>query len=142
MIKGDLALDVRSENLVATLSVGWLGEEQLLEFQRTARAPRGGLAPILWQFCRRSVLRRRGVLFCPVCNSAVVASNDDESLLLGGAEIRTFLDGQVYAAPDLIFTTSWRMHAYLPPSVFVDSVLRPPWPRTGAYSRLVGEAIR
>lgn len=141
MIKEDLDLDVRPENLVATCSVGWLGEEQLRGADGESCAPREELVSILWEFCRRSVLRRRGLHFCPVCNSAIVASNNDESLLLGGAEIRTFLNGRVYAAPDLIFHYIVA-HGYSPPTAFVDSVLRPPWPGTGAYARLVGEAIR
>lgn len=141
MIKEDLALDARPENLVVTYSVGWLGEEQLREPSPEPVAQREELVSILWEFCRRSVLRRRGLHYCPVCACVIVAASGDESLLLGGAEIRTFLDGKVYAAPDLIFHYI-EEHGYAPPPVFVDSVLRPPWPGTGSYARLVGQAVR
>lgn len=85
MIKEDLALDARPENLVATYSVGWLGKGQLREPSAEPVAQREELVAILWEFCRRSVLRRRGFDHCPVCACVIVAASDDESLLLRGA---------------------------------------------------------
>ena len=65
-----------------------------------------------------------------------------KTLRLGFAEIRAFSDdGKVYAAPNLMFHYIVD-HSYLPPSEFIDAVLKGPRPSHPSYFKLLRRKCR
>jgi hypothetical protein len=121
----EVGMDAHAQN------IGWLTQE--FEFEVAAATP--CFIDRLWHFCTISINQTRGLHICKICqlDQANSITRNDQSLLLGSAEIRVFSpDGQTYAAPNLIyhFVTA---HNYSPPSEFVQAVLFGPCPPHNAY---------
>ncbi len=114
-----------------TKAVGWLDERH--EFQTSP--PDEAVLSALWEFCKTSVAQTRGFHPCPFCDNkaATEVQRDGRSLLLGTAEIRVFSqDGQVYAAPTLIYHYVAEHH-YRSPAEFVSALLNGPRPGSQEY---------
>lgn len=107
------------------LSVGWL--ERGRDFSRGDAPP--GLVDALLLCATRPVRGRKGFHDCDLCPSAVRAGVismdlDGRTIRLGNGEVRVRAsDGQWYAAPTLV-AHYVAGHGYLPPTPFVDAVLR------------------
>jgi hypothetical protein len=101
---------------IATLNVGWL---------ESGRAYSRGVTPAAAIQRLRELVEHgktkltRGMHFCDLC-----PERGDESHPWGYAEVRVIgADGTRYAAPTLIFHYV-AVHAYAPPTPFVDGLLR------------------
>jgi len=95
----------------------------------------------LWRFCKVSVGQARGLHECELCCSheANVVQRNGEELLLGSAEIRVISsEGQLYAAPNLIFHYVVS-HNYSPPLEFVRAVLFGACPPDDGYYDLLSK---
>lgn len=116
-------------------NVGWLDAKHA--FPRASLET--GLLDAVWAFCKISVLDTRGKHYCEFCQAPTWDRTEygTECLSLGGAEIRVFgLDGQVYAAPNLIFHYM-AAHCYDPPQEFKRAALQGPRPPQSGYFRLL-----
>lgn len=69
---------------------------------------------------------------CPLCNQPITVNG----WRLGGAEIRTIGDEEIYAAPDLIYHYIVD-HGYAPPAEFVRSVMKGPGVDSAEYRALI-----
>ena len=122
---GRLLLEPRAKN------VGWLGSGHPFE----VAVPDDDLLEIVWRYCSISVVQTRGLHHCEFCPDR--ASNSVKSkgrtLLLGSAEIRVFsLNGNVYAAPNLIYHYI-SVHHYKPPEGFIQALREMPRPPNPEY---------
>jgi hypothetical protein len=120
------------------LNVGWLSAG--VEFPTTS--PDLQFVNRLWRFCKVSIGQTRGLHECEICRSreANVVRLNEEELLLGSAEIRVISDqGQLYAAPNLIFHYVVS-HNYSPPLEFVRAVLVGPCPPENSYYERLSKA--
>ncbi len=118
-----------------TRAVGWLDQGHAFP----KGEPSDEVLSRLWQFCRISVARTRGVHPCPFCSSnfGAEAERDGDRLLLGAAEIRVFSsDGQKFAAPILIYHYV-AVHHYQPPAEFIEAILHGPCPPDQDYFALL-----
>lgn len=123
--------------LVPTYCVGWLDRRNDFHCADIDEF----VPSVIWQLCRRVVAVTRGPVGCPICGVArVVASYQDDTILLGMGEIRVFDEDRAYASPDLIFHYI-TVHGYAPPQSFVSALLRQPMPWSGEYARLLGRSI-
>ena len=135
-----------------TKNVGWLDREHSFP----TSLPSGEVLDLLWTFCSTSVALQRGMHACEYCpsGSAYVSERNGSRLLLGVAEIRAFsADGQIYAAPNLIYHYV-SMHHYEPPKEFMEALRNGPRPPDRGYfecleqlrftwsATLKGEALR
>lgn len=114
-----------------TLNVGWLAREHSFD----VAPPRDELLDAIWRYCKVSVAQMRGIHNCELCPGEYVESAEykGEKLLLATSEFRVFDDnGDIYAAPTLIFHYVQRHH-YRPPQAFVAALLRGPAPPEPAY---------
>lgn len=114
-----------------TLNVGWLAREEPFD----VAAASDELLDAVWRYCKVSVAQSRGIHDCELCPGEYVthAEYKGERLLLGTSELRVFDDnGDIYAAPTLIFHYVQRHH-YRPPPAFVAALLRGPGPPEPAY---------
>jgi hypothetical protein len=119
-------------------NIGWLAAG--VEFPRAPPLD-AQFVERLWRFCKVSIGQTRGLHECELCCSreANVAQRNGEDLLLGSAEIRVILDeGQLYAAPNLIFHYV-ASHNYSPPPEFVEAVLMAPCPPEESYYELLSK---
>jgi hypothetical protein len=119
----------------ATRAIGWL--EKGHDFP-TAPSEEAVLRT-LWKFCKTSVGHTRGIHPCPFCRTqaGMEAKRGDESLLLGTAEIRVFSqEGQVFAAPTLIYHYM-ADHHYRPPTEFLNALVMGPPPDSEEYFSLL-----
>jgi hypothetical protein len=117
-----------------TQNIGWLEAKH--------RFPKGTVPVLflrkLWKLCKVPIVQTRGFHVCEFCNMPTnevpKLEFENEILNLGSAEIRAFHpDGQIYAAPNLIFHYV-RSHSYQPPSVFIQAVMTGPDPETKDYA--------
>ena len=114
-----------------TLNVGWLAREHAFD----VAPPSDELLDAIWQYCKVSVAQMRGIHDCDFCPGEYVESAEykGEKLLLSTSEFRVFDDnGDIYAAPTLIFHYVQRHH-YRPPQAFVAALFRGPAPPDAAY---------
>jgi len=114
-----------------TKAIGWLARGH--EFPRMA--PEEEILELLWQYCSISVALMRGGHDCEFCpsGSARQALRHGEERLLGVAEIRVFSrDGQIYAAPTLIYHYA-AVHHYRPPDEFLEALRAGSRPPSQAY---------
>jgi len=112
-------------------NVGWLAAGKKF---RTSE-PTKHLLDKLWNICKVSVVQMRGIHQCELCPNvdADFATRNDENLLLGSAEIRVFShNGDVYAAPTLIYHYMLD-HQYLPPDEFLRALNEGPIPPAQEY---------
>jgi hypothetical protein len=114
-----------------TKAVGWLTKGK--DFPTAP--PNEEDLDLVWQFCSVSVALMRGGHDCEFCpsGSARRAKRKGEERLLGVAEIRVFSrDGQVYAAPTLIYHYM-ATHHYKPPDQFLRALREGPRPPSQHY---------
>lgn len=112
-------------------NIGWLAAG--VDFPTSP--PDQSFVDRLWLFCKVSIGQTRGLHECELCRSrdANAARRNEEELLLGSAEIRAIGEqGQLYAAPNLIYHYVVS-HNYSPPPEFVHAVLLGPCPPEDAY---------
>jgi hypothetical protein len=114
-----------------TKAVGWL--ELGHEFPTTP--PEEKDLELLWQYCAISVARLRGSHDCEFCPSGAARRpqrNGEERSLCAG-EIRVFSqDGQIYAAPTMIYHYV-AVHHYRPPEEFLQALREGPRPPSKEY---------
>jgi hypothetical protein len=118
-------------------NIGWLANG--VDFPTASPDPQ--FVERLWRFCKVSVGQTRGLQECELCRSrdANVARRNEEELLLGSAEIRVAaVEGQLYAAPNLIYHYVVS-HNYSPPAEFVRAVLTGPCPPEDSYFELLSK---
>jgi hypothetical protein len=120
-------------------NVGWLASGH--EFPKAE--PTEELLDKLWAFCssRPRCTQTRGIHPCPFCSDKGpnVAERNGEQLGLGTAEIRVFSrDGQIYAAPTLIYHYV-KSHNYSPPAEFIQALFQGPAPPGEEYFRRIEE---
>jgi hypothetical protein len=114
-----------------TKNVGWLAAGHVFDMEPASEA----LLDRLWRYCNVSVAQMRGWHDCELCPGKRVthAEYKGEKLLLGTSEIRVFAeDGDIFAAPTLIFHYV-QYHHYRPPEAFVVALMRDPAPPDPAY---------
>jgi hypothetical protein len=113
-----------------TMNVGWLGSRHDFE----CAEPPDAILKTVWEHCKISVARTRGIHRCELCdNQSYYAERDGEHLLLGAAEIRVFsADGEIFAAPTLIYHYM-QVHHYLPPDEFISALFEGLAPGSRAY---------
>jgi len=114
-----------------TKTIGWLGGGH--DFP--TKTPSDEVLDSLWNFCSTSVAQTRGAHECEFCpaGSSYFAERDGKQLLLGAAEIRVFSEnGQIYAAPTLIYHYV-QVHHYDPPEEFLVALLNGPRPPSAGY---------
>ncbi len=110
-------------------NIGWLGEGHSFEVS----APDESLLALLWEVCGILVFETRGLHTCHLCRASAnsadgrlignVNSHGSESMLLGSAEAWFVCDGEIFAAPNLIYHYA-DCHSYRPPDVFLAAVSR------------------
>jgi hypothetical protein len=118
-----------------TKAVGWL--DQGHDFLKTL--PSEEILSRLWEFCKTSVARTRGIHPCPFCGeeTGTEEQRGGERLLLGTAEIRVFSrDGSVYACPTLIYHYV-AVHHYRPPTEFLKAMFEGAHPPSEEYFALL-----
>jgi hypothetical protein len=142
-----------------TKAVGWLSRDHEFEIL----GPTDELLDLIWQYCRFSIARMRGIHVCEFCPSGLSDAHDSpsfleglrranllqraerngERLVLGSAEIRVFgKDGLIYAAPNLIYHYV-SVHHYNPPDEFLEALRSEPRPPDPKYcSRLEALDLR
>lgn len=110
------------EEVPCPLNVGWLDIKHTFETE----TPSEELLEALFDKCTQPVNKTRGYDKCQFCKSrafGLETARKDKSLVLGSAEIRVRgKDGEVYAAPDLIYHYVAEHH-YKPPQEFIDALL-------------------
>jgi hypothetical protein len=114
-----------------TKAIGWLA----LGHEFPKMTPEDETLDLLWQYCSISVAEMRGGHDCEFCpsGSARRAVRDGEERLLCVAEIRVFSrDGQIYAAPTLIYHYV-AVHRYKPPDEFLEAMRAGPRPPSQEY---------
>jgi hypothetical protein len=122
---------------VSARNIGWLASG--VNFQTAPPDPQ--FVERLWRFCKISVGQTRGLHVCEMCGSreSNAVRRNEEELLLGSAEIRVVgIQGQLYAAPNLIYHYVV-VHNYSPPAEFVDAVLTGPCPPDDRYFELLSK---
>ncbi len=116
----------------SALNVGWL--EQPSAFP--VGPPSEETLEVLWACCGVATNPMRGLHDCAFCgpeHRCHIAARSGERIWLGSAEIRVFsADGQVYAAPNLIYH-SVRRHHYSPPDAFLRALHTGPRPPNPEY---------
>jgi hypothetical protein len=114
-----------------TRNVGWLGFGH--DFPKAI--PTEEMLDLIWEHCKISVARMRGLHDCEFCPSSDCheADKDGEKLLLGSSEIRVFSKkGSIYAAPNLIYHYISE-HCYEPPGEFLRALREGPSPPSKDY---------
>jgi hypothetical protein len=97
---------------------------------------------LLWRYCKFSVAQTRGIHHCELCpaHRSSVVERGDEKLVLGSAEVRIFSDeGNIYAAPNLIYHYVLSHH-YCPPQEFIDAVRLGSRPESKEYLDRLAES--
>lgn len=114
-----------------TKNIGWLSAQ--VGFKKAP--PSAEILDLLWDFCAVSTAVSRGYHFCEFCNNREYgyAEKSGVKLRLGGSEIRVLPeDGEIYAAPNLVYHYV-QEHHYKLPDKFVAALLRGPKPPDPAY---------
>jgi hypothetical protein len=103
-------------------NVGWLDAKKSFNQQKSSN----DFLNKLFQLCLMPINETRGFHQCPFCTQSqwgLEVERNSLKVILGGAEIRIKgLDGQTYAAPDLIYHYV-EAHDYAPPKEFIKAVL-------------------
>ncbi len=122
----------------SALNVGWLDIEHAYPVGDVSNT----FLDRLWAFCREPVFKSRGFNGCEFCHipgRPIEEQRVNERLRLGSAEVHVMgRDGQVYAAPDLIYHYVVAHH-YCPPEEFIQGVMETPLPGTSEYEVLKKE---
>lgn len=120
-----------ADSIPGTKAIGWLSRGHAFP----TMAPDEEVLDLLWLYCSISVEQTRGMHdceFCPV-GSARYFERNGHRLLLGTSEIRVFSrDGQIYAAPTLIYHYV-AVHRYKPPDEFLQALREGPRPPSQEY---------
>jgi len=121
---------------LGTLSVGWLAKQYPYSQGETSE----DFKERLFVFCLNHVRQTRGFHVCEFCTPSppflVYAQRGDKEVWLGSAEIRVVYQGNIYAAPDLIYHYVIE-HQYRPPDEFIEAVLEGPLPGSPKYETLI-----
>ena len=118
-------------------NIGWLASG--VDFPTAPPDPQ--FVERLWRFCKISIGQTRGLHECELCRSreSNVARRNGEELLLGSAEIRVVaIQGQLFAAPNLIYHYVVS-HNYCPPAEFERAVLAGSCPPDDSYFDLLSK---
>jgi hypothetical protein len=114
-----------------TKAIGWLG----FGHEFSTAEPSVELLDLLSEYCSVSIALMRGGHDCEFCptGTARLARRKGYALLLGVSEIRVFSrDGQIYAAPTLIYHYV-ADHHYKPPNEFLQALREGPQPPSKEY---------
>lgn len=126
----------KEHQFLSTLSVGWLAKQHPYFQGETSE----DFKERLFVFCLNHVRQTRGFHVCEFCTPSppflVYAQRDDKEVWLGSAEIRVVYQGNIYAAPDLIYHYVIE-HQYRPPDEFIEAVLEGPLPGSPKYETLI-----
>jgi hypothetical protein len=116
-------------------NVGWLERGRAFDQQE----PTEEVLEALWSHVTILVMQTRGRHLCDLCRPAksIVAQRNKRRVLLGTSEMRIFGDGEIYAAPSLIFHYV-HTHHYKPPAEFVAALLNGPRPPNQEYFEKLG----
>ena len=115
---------------ITPLAIGWLNHKQPFE---TGESDLKFTTKLL-RFCsaENHICPTPQPRPCPLCNKPITVNG----LRLGGAEIRTIGDEEIFAAPNLIYHFVVD-HGYMPPFEFVDSVMKGPGVDSAEYRALI-----
>lgn len=109
----------KSQSSLSLVNVGWLDARHRY---KKGKVDNNQVEKLLKLCKTHPVNRTRGWHRCPFCSAyPVIMTIDEETICLGGAEIRVAGEAQVFAAPDLVCHYI-AAHEYQPPDEFLAAV--------------------